>query len=308
MAFSHLGRVVVPTVAAASTRWQGLAVCRRTVLWIRSTTPPQLRETLREVCISNSDLHQCPDGRMARQPSVDRIPFRRLGIPVPRVDVAVRPRPASTCSQADCRNSRPPQGYAVTHKNISGFGKFRRWAGCDPVVPRDVPAWSLISGPALECAWGGGSRYRTALGACGGCRPIARGAEPNARCRGTLPRRRPRWQTRINETLRRAGSRSRKTGQPYAERVARFVARRSAPPLNAICSLPTVVPSSRPGWSAIEDAPSARHRCWPTSPTSRRRRQPGSEKGRLFSAAEDHADAIAFAKRGVNDRHHLVSL
>jgi type IV secretory pathway VirD2 relaxase len=29
------------------------------------------------------------------------------------------------------------------------------------------------------------------------------------------------------------------------------------------------------------------------------------EKGRMFGAAKDHADAVAFARRGLNDRHHF---
>jgi hypothetical protein len=63
----------------------------------------------------------------------------------------------------------------------------------------------------------------------------------------------------------------------------------------------------RAGWSAIGDAPSAHCRCRPTSPTARRQRRDG-EKGRMFGAAEDRADAIAFAKRGLNDRHHFRSV
>jgi type IV secretory pathway VirD2 relaxase len=31
------------------------------------------------------------------------------------------------------------------------------------------------------------------------------------------------------------------------------------------------------------------------------------EKGCMFGAAEDRADAVAFARRGLNDRHHSVS-
>jgi hypothetical protein len=74
----------------------------------------------------------------------------------------------------------------------------------------------------------------------------------------------------------------------------------------AVCSPPTVASSSRPGWSAIRGAPSARRRCRLTSPTSSATASPGDgEKGRMFGAAEDRADAMAFARRCPNDRHHF---
>jgi type IV secretory pathway VirD2 relaxase len=73
----------------------------------------------------------------------------------------------------------------------------------------------------------------------------------------------------------------------------------------SLCSI--VASSSRPGWSAIRGAPSARRRCRPTSPTSSATAgvTRDGEKGRAFGAAEDRADAVAFARRRLNDRHHF---
>jgi hypothetical protein len=70
----------------------------------------------------------------------------------------------------------------------------------------------------------------------------------------------------------------------------------------AFRSPPTVALSSRPGWSAIWGAPSARRL---RSYLERDGVTRDGEKDRVFGAAKDRTDAMAFAGRGLNDRHHF---
>jgi hypothetical protein len=66
-----------------------------------------------------------------------------------------------------------------------------------------------------------------------------------------------------------------------------------------------VASSSRPGWSVIKGGPSAWRPCRPTSPTSSATASRDGEKGCMFGATKDRTGAVAFARRGLNDRHYF---